>query len=160
MLLADSVSWRGLWRSRAAQRRHTRGHCGRIGPAPAPGPYGAAGPAQPIHSACAAALPRRPEKCCKYPRVRCRGEGFSAPPIASGCSQALFQRGCFSGRALGLLAQGSNPTRRAWFRFQLLPLETAVNGGESSSRARYPAPKWGDVALYNCSLQKCIAQNS
>lgn len=104
-------------------------------------------PRSPSTPACAVAVPSRLEKCCKYPRVRCRGEGFSAPPIASGCSQALFQRGCFSGRALGLLAVGSNPTRRVWFRFQLLPLETAVNGGESSSRARYPAPKRGDVAL-------------
>lgn len=104
-------------------------------------------PRSPSTPACAVAVPRSLEKCCKYPRVRCRGEGFSAPPIASGCSQALFQRGCFSGRALRLLARGSNPTRRAWFRFQLLPLETAVNGGESFSRARFPAPKWGDVAL-------------
>lgn len=53
----------------------------------------------------------------------------------------------FSGRALGLLDVGSNPGRRVWFRFQLLPLETAVNGGERSSRARCPAPRWGDVAL-------------
>lgn len=75
------------------------------------------------------------------------GKGFPLLQSLSGCSQALFQRGCFSGRGLGLLAEGSNPTRRVWFGFQLLPLETAVNGGESSGRARSPAPKRGDVAL-------------
>lgn len=78
----------------------SRSHCKRIGPCRV------GSPARSIHRGCVVAVPRRLEKSRKYPRVRCRGEGFSAPPITSGCSQALFQRGCSSGRALGLLAGG------------------------------------------------------
>ena len=94
-------SWVGVTvPGRRAAHTRTRYHCERICP------YRVACPAHSIHCGCVVAVQRRLEKCCKYPLVRCRGEGFSAPPITSGCSQALFQTGCFSGRALRLLAGG------------------------------------------------------
>lgn len=102
---------------------HAHYHCWCIGP------YRIVCPAPSMHSACVVAVQRRLEKCCKYPQVRCRGEGFSAPPITSGCSQALFQTACFFGRAPR--RTDPIPAWRLCFRFQLLPLETAVNRGAS-----------------------------
>lgn len=102
---------------------------------------------------CVVALQRRLEKCRKYPQVRCRGEGFSAPPITSGCSQALFQTGCFSGRA----ARRTDPipARRLCFRFQLLPLETAVHrGAEQPGGTLCAAAKRVRGAPRNFSLEK------
>jgi len=73
----------------------------------------------------------------------------------------FFRRGCFSGRALGLLAGGiQSPLLGFGSGFSSSRWRQLRTEAQAAVGARCPAAEWVDAAPQNFCLEKCVGQSA